>query len=417
MRSEARRYTRAVEKRTGMSSFLARFQRIMSGGTYVAEVDGLRFVAIMSVFFFHVGRMTEIRVQPYVEPTNRLLALVGWAIFNGDRGVPIFFAISGFILGIPFARERLLGGPKVSIRQYLLRRLTRLEPPYMISQLLRLYPVMVARSLSFAQILPHLLAGLLYIHLLVYGTFPTVQLVGWSLEIEIQFYLLTPLLAAFFFRKSPWTRRALLAGFLVLHSVVIPLVGPALVGDPLLGTPGARFTVNTILYWIRFFVAGMLIADMYVSLMPKLREHWAWDAASLVLWPAAFLMPTFDWMLLGPFLLVVMFVGAFKGRVVPMFFRLPLVTTIGGMCYSLYLTHSIVLQGLYVAYIKVLPGIHGFFPRMFVGEVLIVPWLVIFGAVYFVLIERPCMDKRWPGKLMAWMRSKTGRGNPVAETE
>lgn len=387
----------------------------MSGGSYVAEVDGLRFVAILSVFFYHVGRMTEIRVQPYVEPGNWVAALIGRAIFNGDRGVPIFFAISGFILGIPFARERLLGGPAVSIRQYLLRRLTRLEPPYMISQLARLYPVMLARSLSFAQILPHLLAGLLYIHLLVYGTFPTVQLVGWSLEIEIQFYLLAPLLAAFFYRKSPWARRALLTGFLLLHSVVVPLVGPALVGDPLLGTAHARFTVNTILYWIRFFVAGMLSADLYVSLMPKLREHWVWDAASLVLWPAAFLMPTFDWMLLGPFLLVVMFTGAFKGRLVPKFFRLSLVTTIGGMCYSLYLTHSIVLQGLYVAYLKVLPGIHGFFPRMFLGEILIVPWLIFFGAVYFVVIERPCMDKRWPSKLMAWIRRRSGGDTPLAE--
>lgn len=389
----------------------------MSGGTYVAEVDGLRFIAILSVFVYHVGRMTEIRVHPYIAPASMILALIGKVIFHGDRGVAIFFAISGFILGIPFARERLLDGPKVSIRKYLLRRLTRLEPPYMISQLFRLYPVMLARSLSFAKILPHLLAGLFYVHLLLYGTFPTVQLVGWSLEIEIQFYLLAPLLAAVFFRKSPWTRRALLVGFLLLHSVVVPLVGPAIVGNPRFGTPLARFTVNTILFWIRFFVAGMLTADIYVSLMPKLRKHLAWDAISVVCWAAAFLMPTHYWMLLGPFLLVVAFTGAFKGKLVPGLLRLPLVATIGGMCYSLYLTHSIVLQAFYLAYVKLLPGIHGFFFRMILGEFLIVPWLIFFGAIYFVLIERPCMDKRWPSKLMAWIRKTTGRSNPLEQAE
>lgn len=399
------------------SPFFTRFRRITSGGAYVAEIDGLRFIAILAVFFFHIGRMTEIHVHPYVPPANPLLALVGTLVFHGERGVAIFFAISGFILGIPFARARLLDAPKVSIRQYLLRRLTRIEPPYMLSQLIRFYPVMLARSMSFVQILPHLLAGLLYVHLLYYGTMPTVQLVGWSLEIEVQFYLLAPLLAVIFYRKSAWKRRMLLVGFLLLHSLMVPALGNASVGVAEVGSPLARFTMNTILFWIRFFVAGMLAADLYTTLLPKMRTHWFWDVVSFVCWTEAFLLSTFYWNLFGPFLLLAAFVGAFKGWLAPRFFRLPLVAAIGGMCYSLYLTHSAVLQVMYAVYMKLLPGISGFFTRMIVGEILITPWLIAAGAVYFVLIERPCMDKQWPGKLMGWLRKVLSRTDPLAETK
>ena len=399
------------------SRLFARFQRITSGGAYVAEIDGLRFIAILAVFFFHIGRMTEIHLHVYEAPANPLLAFVGTAIFHGERGVAVFFAVSGFVLGIPFVRARLLDAPKVPIRQYLLRRLTRIEPPYVISQLIRIYPVMLARSLSFLQILPHFVAGLLYVHLLAYGTMPTVQLVGWSLEIEVQFYLLAPVLAAVFYQKPVWARRGLLVGFLVLHSLLVPILGDAAVGNPMVGSSLARLLVNTILFWSRFFVAGMLVADLYATMLPKMRTHWLWDVVSLACWTWAFLTSTFFWYLLGPFVLLPAFVGAFKGYLVPRFFRIPLVATIGGMCYSLYLTHSLVLQVMYVAYMKVLPGISGFFPRMLVGELILPPFLLAAGAVYFVLVERPCMDKQWPVKSMAWLRKVLYRALPAAETE
>jgi len=50
----------------------------------------------------------------------------------GHNGVPLFFAISGFILSLPFARQGLGGGSPVSLRQYYIRRVTRIEPPYVI---------------------------------------------------------------------------------------------------------------------------------------------------------------------------------------------------------------------------------------------------------------------------------------------
>ena len=48
-------------------------------------------------------------------------------------GVTIFFVISGFILGRLFASHYLLGHKKPALRSCYLRRLTRLEPPYLIN--------------------------------------------------------------------------------------------------------------------------------------------------------------------------------------------------------------------------------------------------------------------------------------------
>jgi hypothetical protein len=43
-------------------------------------------------------------------------------------------------------------------------------------------------------------------------------------------------------------------------------------------------------------------------------------------------------------MLVLLFVGAFKGRLFKWFYSTPPIAIIGGMCDSLYLTHSLVLQ-------------------------------------------------------------------------
>jgi peptidoglycan/LPS O-acetylase OafA/YrhL len=387
---------------------ISRFRRITSGGRYIPEIDGLRFIAIGAVVCYHVAFMTGMDdgANSTQAPTNRIFAFLVAALFNGGRGVEVFFALSGFVLAIPFARERLLGDGRVSLKQYFMRRLTRIEPPYLLSQLIRLYPVMVARSLTFMQILPHFVAGLFYLHLFIYHTAPEVQLVGWSLEIEIQFYLIAPLLALIFFRKSTATRRLLLYGFLIGYWLLVKPIVSANLDAPGAASGLAPYFFNTIAYWIRFFVAGMAVADLYVTLLPRVRVHWLWDVVSIPGWFLFFSIGEEAWYSWGPFLLIILFIGAFKGVVVPWFFRIPIVTVIGGMCYSIYLTHSIGLQTIFRVYMKLFPSIHGFYVRMMIAEVLIVPLLIAVGAAYFVLIERPCMDKDWPKKLAAWTRGR-----------
>lgn len=407
------------QKRTLISSF----RRITSGGQYIPEIDGLRFIAICSVIVYHIGIMTVIHVPDQTIPALRILNLFRVMVFNGSRGVDIFFAISGFVLGIPFARTYLLGAGKASTQQYFLRRLTRLEPPYVLSQLLRLYPVMTAKGLTFLQILPHFIAGLFYLHMIIYHTAPLVQIVGWSLEIEIQFYILVPLLAPLIFRKSALLRRTTLFGFLILYGGVLLRFADGSIPFPP-GSDSALVTYlnATIIFWIRYFVAGFVVADLYLTVMPKLRSHWIWDLLSSPCWLLAFALGKTVWNFWGPFILIAAFFGAFKGVLLPKFFRVHFVSIVGGMCYSIYLTHSIALQGFYYVYMRLLPGIHGFLPRLMIGETLILPGLIAMGAVFFLFIERPCMDRRWPSRLAAWFgrrfsRLPRGAGGKLATEE
>ena len=173
-----------------------RLLRITSSGRFIPEIDGLRFFAIGAVLLFHVNGYYRDKCGRTFDPPLEQDPL--YLLFNlGNIGVQLFFVLSGFILALPFAEHHLLGAPKVPLKGYYYRRLTRLEPPYIVNLLL-LFSARVLLAGTALGLLPHLLASLFYVHSLTYGTWSRINFVAWSLEIEVQFYLLAPLLAWLF---------------------------------------------------------------------------------------------------------------------------------------------------------------------------------------------------------------------------
>jgi peptidoglycan/LPS O-acetylase OafA/YrhL len=103
------------------------FNRITTSGIFIPEIDGLRFIAISSVVLYHLnGFLSEKDLTSY--KSNYFINLIESVFKQGHIGVPLFFVISGFILGIPFAKHFINKEPKVIISEYFKRRLTRLEP-------------------------------------------------------------------------------------------------------------------------------------------------------------------------------------------------------------------------------------------------------------------------------------------------
>jgi hypothetical protein len=41
-----------------------------------------------------------------------------------------------------------------------------------------------------------------------------------------------------------------------------------------------------------------------------------------------------------------------------------------------------------------------------VQGIVILPVVLVVSSAYFVLIERPCMDRNWPTKLREWVRPR-----------
>jgi len=374
----------------------ASFRRITSSGAYIPEIDGLRFIAILSVVFLHCyGELLD-RMGIGVEAMNNQQGLLR-LLAHGGYGVEIFFAISGFILALPFAREYLRAGRKVRLPAYFLRRVTRLEPPYILWLLIRAALLLAATVMPLHALLVHLVASIFYLHNVTFGIASRIEAVSWTLEIEVQFYCLAPLLTLIYKIPSAWLRRGLLIS---LIAGATPLQRAFLPGWH--GAQNAGAFNLSILAAIQFFLVGLLIADLYVDGWKRIPQSWRWDVLCMPLWLIMFWLQPHAFRFLGPLILPIVFVGAFKGSVMPRILRLPIVSTIGGMCYSIYLTHRTTIVTLQLLLVHF--HLH-FGAWLAVSLLLVAPASIAVGAVYFLLIERPCMDPRWPQKLIAHFRS------------
>ncbi len=378
---------------------LARFNRVTTSGKFISEIDGLRFIAIGTVVLFHVAVNLAIKSPAAYGPQREGTLIWDIARF-GFHGVELFFVISGFILASPFAAHRLLGKPRVKLGQYFLRRVTRLEPPYMVCMILFFFIAVYVKGADFGMLLPHLGASMIYLHNLIYGSESLVNNVAWSLEIEIQFYLLVPILASLFAIRKTMLRRGVIGGIILLSITHQWLF----IGE-------GSWMYLSIIRFIHFFLLGFLLADLYLL---DWKEHptrsWGWDIVSLVGWPLLF----FIWNSPGlsraiapyghepviasyafPILTFLLYNAVFRGTVTHRIMTNPWITTIGGMCYTIYLFHNQLIGALLI-FTKGLVPTGDYTVNYFIQAAIVIPVMLVATSIYFMLIERPCMRKDWP---------------------
>lgn len=393
----------------------SRFGRILSQGRgYIPEVDGLRFLAIAAVVLFHLRADVQhyTLVLPRAQGLQPVLTGLEDALLRlfglGYFGVELFFVLSGFLLALPFAKWRLGLGPRPALGPYYKRRLTRLEPPYVVA-MLGLFAVAIgiaAVSLALAQAgirpttrtalpdqFPNLLASLVYQHNLLFGEPSVVNRVAWSLEIEVQFYVLAPLLASVFSVRNRWSRRLLVLAIVVGAPLARGLAPPDVARVLSLSLPG----------FVEYFFAGFLLADLFLvdwREAPSVSRRW--DLASLIAWPGLAVLVASHRAepLLAPAILLA-YVGAFRGRWSRWVFTLRGVTMIGGMCYSMYLLHYFVITLTGILAQSLHLG-STFLARLVIEGAIALPLVLAVTCLYFIWLERPCMDPRWPGRAIAW---------------
>jgi peptidoglycan/LPS O-acetylase OafA/YrhL len=371
---------------------LNRLRRVTSGGQWIPEVDGMRFVAISSVLLFHM--LAELATR-----SGRIIPVeAGWQwleamLHHGNRGVEFFFVISGMILGMPFARQYLASGKPVSLTKYYMRRVTRLEPPYVVSILVAMLLFAVYQHGVHVELVQHALANLFYLHNLIYGQTGSVNAVAWSLEIEIQFYILAPLMMQIYRIRQTWIRRGvLLFGILCIGAAQMPYhLWP-------------RFSFS-ILYYAQYFLAGLLLADVYVEDLEQMRTSWLWDVAGAGAFVAIFgIAESTWWHMLMPVAIFVLCVAAMRSHLLRQFFANRWIAIIGGMCYSIYLLHFLLIAVLFkVTRYAILPSANFFTNYLIQILVTLLPVVALCG-VFYVLIEHPCMDPKWPEKLRQTLR-------------
>jgi peptidoglycan/LPS O-acetylase OafA/YrhL len=217
----------------------------------------MRGIAILLVLFVHSAGMTNAITG----------ASWGWLAINATIAVPLFFAISGFLLYRPYVSEHAGLRRAPALRLYARRRLLRILPAYWGAlTLLALWPgiqdVFTTRWWVY------------YGFLQVYSTNTITNgiPIAWSLCVEMTFYLLLPLFAAtagrltMRWQSRPWWQaQALLIGSFGL----LGLLGRALVQLQVLPV----WAANTLASTTQFFAAGMALAVLSVALERSRRGH------------------------------------------------------------------------------------------------------------------------------------------------
>ncbi|MBV8072846.1 MAG: acyltransferase [Acidobacteriaceae bacterium] len=386
---------------------LTHFRRVTSSQSYIPEVDGLRFIAISSVFVYHLAGDILRHSAP-----NYSQSLAGSTLFqvtqNLNIGVQLFFVLSGFILMVPFAAYYLAGARPVSLPRFYLRRVTRLEPPY-IAALLVCFCLKLAGSRgALSDLLPHLGASVFYLHNLLYNRPSDINFACWSLEIEIQFYLLAPLLAFLLLRWKDGRVRYPLFVFLCLSTGVLawmahdaPRVGLSLIAQ------------------LPYFLAGMFLADVYIG-----RRRLAQGAAADALFAlgaalcVVMVRRPFCMSVVGPLVIATAYWGALRGVWIRKALAIPVISVVGGMCYSIYLLHNFIIAGAGFMTEHVAAAAP-FAIRLFVQTLLVAPIVLLLCSGFYLLIERPCMQPDWPRRFISAVRTMLLPlpATPGAETE
>jgi peptidoglycan/LPS O-acetylase OafA/YrhL len=301
--------------------------------TYYPHVEGLRGVAALYVFVFHIWQ-TAVQ-HPATATLGAWFASTGFLQY-GHFSVAAFIVVSGFCLGLPVAQKP---GKAFDPKRFFLRRARRLMPAYVPVVLLSTIPFAANVILLGGHVnVPHIGIAvglhLALVHNLFYATTEYLNGPLWSIALECQIYVVFALLLV------PLWRR---------YGRVPTLLAACVFGF----TPHLfRGYLDWSVPWlIVLFTFGMIAADLCARReLPKL----PWNALALAFGAVTFVGLLFyrdavhnDWWAAGLDMLVgvtiaLFFVAAHRDeRIVParLLAARPIVF-LGTFSYSLYLIHA-----------------------------------------------------------------------------
>jgi peptidoglycan/LPS O-acetylase OafA/YrhL len=266
-----------VEPRTARGARIRGYFEMTRGRGAIAELDGVRAIAILLVLFRHAA-------QALREPPRALWPIGGWdaatVALNGWTGVDLFFVLSGFLITHHVCRRYPQGLAGSDLTDYFKRRVLRIVPAY--------YAVLLAAVIGlfpYYQVAAEGLGQRVAYHLLFLQDYlaSNIVVVFWSLGVEEKFYLLAPvLLTAVFALRS---RRLQYASVATLMALPLLLRALTEIAQPGVDDYARFFAIFRSPFHLSFdgLATGMLCALFYRD-----RELLAWTrgprAAQLLYW-------------------------------------------------------------------------------------------------------------------------------------
>ena len=226
-------------------------------------VDGLRGMASLSIVLFHCFYGAMVLLKDFDRISVFAAQLPPWLGFlaNADKAVDVFFMVSAYLLGGALMRETERSGT-IAARDFYIRRL------------FRIYPLFLLGLAVYALGNPGLAARNLVYNLLFIDNFQMKNIipVGWSLSIEMQFYLVLPMLMGWLLRMpGQGGLRVLQALFLMSF---VPILTTALLYPVTYETPFYLFhpqrVAPELFLDVMYFQTHARVGPLLLGLM------WAW---------------------------------------------------------------------------------------------------------------------------------------------
>ena len=325
------------------------------------SLDALRGIAALLVLTFHCAQVstgfaatgTPLRLATWLTPWAWLkFTPLRLLVSSGPAAVVLFFALSGFVLSLPFLRSPR----QPSYAAFAIKRICRIYPPFAFAILVSaaLYAIVQATPIPalspwFNEVLwDRPLSGDYVVrNLMMTGLRKdmTLDLVMWSLVHELRISMIFPLL---FVLTRRWPMLAIVAS----------LVGSAACTRVLAGTEASSIAMSFVDTgrFVFLFVAGIAVAAHVdavrrrVARLPRRVAALAWIASvALMLFPGQSVCNYYDFVWgAGAITLLVMTVGS--AHAARLLSASPL-AWLGRVSYSLYLIHvPLLIAAVHVTY-------------------------------------------------------------------
>lgn len=350
----------------------------------IRSLTGVRGIAALAVVFYHY----------FYALTASVPGLQAFA--HGYMAVDLFFVLSGFVMGLTYARRFTGRVPLRTYSLFLARRLGRIYPLYVISTIVVTGMVL----LNLIPATPHSAATIASNIMLIqaWGFASSINDPAWSISTEFAAYVIFPVLVSLVFSRRAVA--SVMTGIIAvgLLGVLAQLDATTLhqVSDGVAHRNGpldvfGAGTIWPLLRCIAGFVLGLIAFRIWSS--PGRSGILAWrhlaDVAAIVI-AILWLTPKSDIALEIAFVVLVLALAT-PGSWTAALMATPLVYWLGEISFSIYLIHrpvdyvfrkpaAALLGGLHLPHAYTLAGI----PSILLT--------VMLAAVSFYVIEKPARD-------------------------
>lgn len=343
-----------------------------------ASLDGFRGLAALWIALFHTNQWPTDQTAACYAEGRSVLAI----ICNGNKAVPIFVVLSGFLIWRSVTKIESLKG----FQSYARNRALRIMPLFLVASTITMFVACPACEWQ------NLLSEWTASH--VFGNYPVIVPQFWSLSVEIFFYMAAPFLAALITRRRAaiFLVLALLFAFCEFHRASRDFLLWKYFFVGIACSEISREPLRSEIGGIILFGVGAIVFEN--NLLP----HAGWFDYLQSLVNVGFLRSETEYTLSLALSVALMLWGAINSRLIGSLFSIAPLRFLGAISYSIFAWHSVLIA---VSFPVVFSG-YGAVKQIAVSEhmtlaaiaFVVIPALVSMGTISFLAIERPFLVRR-----------------------